>query len=87
MAAMKATFANIESAMRQAKQKVKEVQEEIKREHQVGETRHAAMQGQLAVISKQGHGWSSFGSRTSELFVTHKLIIGKERSWAMRTSP
>ena len=51
MAPMKATFANIESAMRQAKEEVKAVQEEANIEHQVGETRHAATPGQLAVIS------------------------------------
>ena len=33
MAPMKTTFANIESAVRQAKQEVKEVQEEMKRKH------------------------------------------------------
>ena len=62
MKPMKATFANIRTAMRQAKAEVQEVQEEVKREHQVGETRHAASQGQLAVISQQGNGSSSSGS-------------------------
>ena len=79
MAPMKATFAGIEAAMKQANADVKEVQEEVKREHQIGETRHAATQGQLAVISQQGNGSSSSGSRTSEPFVTHKLIMGKEK--------
>ena len=60
MAPTKAIFANIESAMRQAKEEVKEVQKEIEREHHTGETRHAATQGQLAVNSQQGNGSSSF---------------------------
>ena len=78
---MRPSLSTAEPAIQQAREDFQKVQDDIKRNHQIGETRYAERQGQVAVMQMQkgGGGITPSGTRSSEPLVTHKLIISKEK--------
>ena len=80
MSPIKMSMASVEPTIRQAKEDIQKMRDEVTRNHQIGETRYAEQQGQLAVMQmQQGGGQTGSGPRSTDPLVTHKLIIGKDK--------
>ena len=79
MSPIKMSMASVEPTIRQAKEDIQKMRDEVTRNHQIGETRYAEPQGQLAVMQmQQGGGQTGSGPRSTDPLVTHKLIIGNK---------
>ena len=80
MSPIKMSMASVEPTIRQAKEDIQKMRDEVTRNHQIGETRYAEQQGQLAVMQmQQGGGQTGSGPRSTDPLVTHKLIIRKNK--------
>ena len=63
---LRSSLSTAEPAIQQAREDLQKVQDEVKRNHQISETRYAEQQGQLAVMQMQqggGGGMTSSGTR------------------------